>query len=640
DPPNCQTGVQLDLKVFRADGTTPAQGGEVSPCETLKYQITLTDPPGRCAFQGGKLFVIFPTRACTGDADCNDAPNGTCFNGSCAYDVTPGVIPCLGGTGLDPSCPAGNPSVDSTVLTIQLGPQFGTVGTQVPAVGSYGLTSNGGCIPPPPSGATCGTAHNNATDTPNSVSGTIPASVTEVPCPPRTPCQDSFCNPTKTNGVSTGLCDTLNEPDSSTPSGCSVEADAPDNDLCTHPGCLAGVCEPVHTRTDCPTDQCNQGCNPTTGLCTPAPPSTSPCTPAGPVDPCQIPGCEIDPANAQHGICVAGHLSQPDSSTPPGCSAEADKPDNDLCTHPGCLAGHCEPAHTRTPCATHPCNQGCSPTTGLCTPTPASTSCTPTGPVDPCQIPGCEIDPANAQHGICVAGHLSQPDSSTPPGCSAEADKPDNDLCTHPGCLAGHCEPAHTRTSCTTDQCNQGCSPTTGLCTPVPPSTTCTPTGTVDPCQMPGCEIDPANAKHGICVASHMNKPDSTTCPDTTTDNCTAGCEAGHCVQTHMCRAPEICRTPGFFGTHGGKEKPRSQNITQALINAAGGCLNICGEIITNTTLNSADSAVEALCVSVRGDPFLQLVRQLTAASLNCVLSNGNSDCTGVSVQDVFQTCN
>ena len=63
DPPNCQTGVQLDLKVFRADGTTPAQGGEVSPCETLKYQITLTDPPGRCAFQGGKLFVIFPTRA-------------------------------------------------------------------------------------------------------------------------------------------------------------------------------------------------------------------------------------------------------------------------------------------------------------------------------------------------------------------------------------------------------------------------------------------------------------------------------------------------------------------------------------------------------------------------------------------------
>src|SRR5439155_21612659 len=131
-------------------------------------------------------------------------------------------------------------------------------------------------------------------------------------------------------------------------------------------------------------------------------------------------------------------------------------PDNDRRPHPAWLAVRCQPTPPTTSRTTHKYHQGSSPTTGLCTPTPASTSCTPTGPVDPCQIPGCEIDPANAQHGICVAGHLSQPDSSTPPGCSAEADKPDNDLCTHPGCLAGHCEPAHTRTSCPTDQGNQG----------------------------------------------------------------------------------------------------------------------------------------------------------------------------------------
>src|SRR5438034_1332917 len=315
------------------------------------------------------------------------------------------------------------------------------------------------------------------------------------------------------------------------------------------------------------------------------PPSTSPCTPAGPVDACQIPGCEIDPANAQHGICVAGHMSQPDSSTPPGCSAEADKPDNDLGTNTVGQGRHGEPAHRRTSCTNDQCNQGCSPTPSLCTPPPASTSCTPTGPVDPCQIPGCEIDPANAQHGICVAGHLSQPDSSTPPGCSAEADKPDNDLCTHPGCLAGHCEPAHTRENCPTDQCNQGCNPTTGMCTPVPPSTTCTPDVTAGPCQMPGCDIDPANAKHGICVASHMNKPDSTTCgPDTTPgDACVPGCEAGQCVQTHVCVqlgcrvtgggtvdacgpgdsgcdpstpgscAPNTCDSPALNATHGGQ---------------------------------------------------------------------------------------
>jgi len=102
----------------------------------------------------------------------------------------------------------------------------------------------------------------------------------------------------------------------------------------------------------------------------------------------------------------------------------------------------------------------------------------------------------------------------------------------------------------------------------------------------------------------------------------------------------EICRTPGFWGTHAGREKSRSQNITQAVINAAGGCIEVCGEIIDNTVLNSADSAVEAICVSPRGDQRLQLVRQLTAAALNCIITNGNPDCTGVSVEEVFQTCN
>src|SRR5439155_1409841 len=84
---------------------------------------------------------------------------------------------------------------------------------------------------------------------------------------------------------------------------------------------------------------------------------------------------------------------------------------------------------------------------------------------------------------------------------------------------------------------------------------------------------------------THMNKPDSTTCgPDTTPgDACVPGCEAGQCVQTHVCVqlgcrvtgggrvdacgpgdsgcdpstpgscAPDTCDSPALNATHGGQ---------------------------------------------------------------------------------------
>jgi len=89
----------------------------------------------------------------------------------------------------------------------------------------------------------------------------------------------------------------------------------------------------------------------------------------------------------------------------------------------------------------------------------------------------------------------------------------------------------------------------------------------------------------------------------------------------------ERCRTPGFWGARGGIEKaPKSQNITQAVINQAiaenGFGLPVCGIYITNTDLLSNFSAIEAICVSVKGVTKRQLVRQLTAAALNCVLGD------------------
>jgi len=104
-----------------------------------------------------------------------------------------------------------------------------------------------------------------------------------------------------------------------------------------------------------------------------------------------------------------------------------------------------------------------------------------------------------------------------------------------------------------------------------------------------------------------------------------------------------ICRTPGFWKVHAwvNPDKRGSRNIAQEVIDAGGGCLEICGEVITNTDKNNADSVIEAMCISVKADSRLQLVRQLTAAALNCIVSGGGSDCVGAPLYaDVFSTCN
>jgi len=78
--------------------------------------------------------------------------------------------------------------------------------------------------------------------------------------------------------------------------------------------------------------------------------------------------------------------------------------------------------------------------------------------------------------------------------------------------------------------------------------------------------------------------------------------------------------------------------------------LLICGENIDSpdsnpadgtTDVNDAASSTEALCVPVQGAQILQLVRQLTAAALNCIISGGGADCSGTSLYStVFGDCN
>lgn len=88
---------------------------------------------------------------------------------------------------------------------------------------------------------------------------------------------------------------------------------------------------------------------------------------------------------------------------------------------------------------------------------------------------------------------------------------------------------------------------------------------------------------------------------------------------------PSICRGPGFWGTHAGNEKGNT-NMVQTLLDEVG-CLEVCGEIIDDTDIASADSAEEALCVSPKSGPQIQLARFLLTQALNCIVSTGEADC-------------
>jgi hypothetical protein len=151
------------------------------------------------------------------------------------------------------------------------------------------------------------------------------------------------------------------------------------------------------------------------------------------------------------------------------------------------------------------------------------------------------------------------------------------------------------------------------------------------------CTGDSCDPGTGECVSTPgFDCDDGDLCTD---DSCDP--ETGACVNVPAdprqpgCAGVEICRTAGFWGAHGGDEKaPKSQNITQAVIDAAGG-LAVCGTTIANTALGSSQSAIEALCVAVKGDVTRQLVRQLTAAALNCALA----DCSQAHA-DLIAACN
>src|SRR5439155_13356596 len=202
---------------------------------------------------------------------------------------------------------------------------------------------------------------------------------------------------------------------------------------------------------------------------------------------------------------------------------------------------------------------GCDQTTGKCTPK-TSTPCTDSDG-NTCTTAGCEIDPTNSDHGVCVQTHMSASDSTpcadtdgnncTTAGCNGQGvcdqnhmfaanstpcPESDGNLCTTAGCNGqGVCDQNHMSKTCPpADECNGVCDTTTGKCTPKT-STPC-PDTDGNTCTTAGCEISPTNAELGVCVQTHMSASNSTPCADSDSNACTtAGCNGqGTCDQTHM----------------------------------------------------------------------------------------------------------
>jgi hypothetical protein len=265
----------------------------------------------------------------------------------------------------------------------------------------------------------------------------------------------------------------------------------------------------------------------------------------------------------------------------------------------------------------------------------------------------------NPNDPVTAAGHCSTT-CTILPFCGDGVVNQASETCDPPGSI-----PAGTNNTCRADctYCGDGITQAGEACDynnpndPITAAHHCSTTCTV----LPFCGDGVVNQRSETC-----DPPGST--PAGTTNTCRADCtycgdgtvqandgEACEPPGTATCDAncqpikvSAVCRTPGFWGTHacpcdGPCEEQGgscAQNITQAVINQCD-CLEVCGQAITNTCLNDASSAVEAICVSPAGNITLQLVRQLTAMSLNCCVSGLSSNCSGdPGLASLFGECN
>jgi hypothetical protein len=421
---------------------------------------------------------------------------------------------------------------------------------------------------------------------------------------------------------------------------------------------LAGVCDPANGTCSDPAKDDGSSCNDGNACTQSDTCQAGSCTGSNPVvctaqDQCHVPGT-CDPAN--------GTCSNPNKSNGSSCD------DDDACTQTDtCQAGACTGTNPVVCTALDQCHVPgvCDTDSGICsnpnktdgsgcndgsacsqTDTCQAGVCTGGNPVvctalDQCHVPG-SCNPAN--------GTCSNPNKSDGSSCS------DGNACTLTDtCQAGSCAGGNPKVCTPSDACHDAgvCAPATGAC-----SNPSKPAGFCDDHSV--CTTDSCNPQTG-CVHQAISCNDGNAC---TTDSCdaTAGCQHGAITCTdgsfcthdscdpssgckyvfdpdlnERCTETHACRSAGFWGTHAGNP----YNLAQMAIDAAGSCVEVCGEILTNTTTSSPNSSVEAICVSPRSDPRLQLARQLTAMSLNCAMNGFGGDCSGhIRFAPLFAVCN
>jgi len=477
-----------------------------------------------------------------------------------------------------------------------------------------------------------------------------------------------------TNAIS--ACNTI------VPPVCAVDADCNDGNVCTTDTCDEATDECVHTDNTVPCNDnlfCTDGDICAEGACSGTPVvcaddgnvcTTNSCDEV--LDQCvgtdnTLP-CDDAAACTEGDVCSGGDCA----GTPVVCMD-----DGNVCTTNACdeATGLCTGTDNTLPCDDAvACTQGDVCSGGACAGTPLV--CTDDGNV-------CTTNACDEATGLCAVTDNTLP-------CDDAVACTQGDVCSGGACAGSPVVCMDDGNVCTTDACDEA----TGLCTgtdntlPCDDAMACTQgdtcsggacAGTPLVCTQDGnvCTTNACDEATGLCAVTDNTLP----CDDdlfcTTGDACTGGACAGtprvcgdavectmdacnedtnqcdHAADDTLCedddvctgdtcnplvgceREPlctDICRTAGYWATHGGYENRRSINVTQAVLDNAGG-IEVCGELLTTTSnvnrpyLNGLglSSALEGLCVTVKGAKERQLYRQLIATALNCEISSGGN---------------
>jgi len=257
------------------------------------------------------------------------------------------------------------------------------------------------------------------------------------------------------------------------------------------------------------------------------------------------------------------------------------------------------------------------------------------------------VEPATtvcrASTDTCDAGENC--DGSTK-ACPTDAVEPNTTVCrastdtcdagencdgTTKACPTDAVEPNTTVCRASTDTCDAGenCDGTTKAC----PTDAVELNTTVCRASTDTCDAaENCNGTDKTCPTDAV-EPDTTVCRPAeeacdVAENCdgtTATCPEDE----SMCSEGfEACRNVIFWANHAGQINGLPDVALSLIQNADGGCIQVCGETIDDTDLKSASSAEEALCT-----PLLVLnkrhvlVRELTAAMLNCLASGQDPYC-------------